>query len=303
MTKRPIDVLLGKVYMEMEHLTAQIHANSQNFRKQFDNICVSLEPLKHTLLDLDTIFVSSSPSPDTTALDFDRLQFFSKSDGVAELLSNPLLDAETIEEFRWKFFYYETKLEALSLEIQKLQNRSVKPGISIDDLIRNWLNPPERILAEYRDILEEKRALRQQIREELVQNSNLARKYISHGLQQIYQFFRDIETKLPQNQQLKFHKSDHDPYHLLAELNLLKKEDYLTFWCSYYLNRSVQIVPSLQENWFYLKKTGSHSVELHTLLSWIKQLLTTYATSTNLINAKLVIYDKLTDRERVYNLP
>ncbi|MFN3361378.1 MAG: hypothetical protein ACK421_08140 [Pseudanabaenaceae cyanobacterium] len=303
MKKRPIDLLLGKVQMEMERLTAQINSKAQNFRTQFDSICASLEPLRHTLVDLEGIFVPAPRSGESVVLDFDRLQFFSKSDGVAELLSNPLLDAETIEEFRWKFFYYEIKLEALSLEVQRLQNRSVKAGISIDELIRNWLNPPERILAEYREILEQKRALRRQIREELVQNSNLARKYIAHGLRQIYQFFRVIETELPQNQQLRFYKQENDPYPLLAELNLLQKQDYLTFWCSYSLHRSVQLVAVLQDNWQYLKTTGSHSVELQIVLSWLTQLLATYATSNDLIAAKVVIYDKLTDRERVYNLP
>ncbi len=297
MSKPPLDLILGKVQMEVEHLNAKINTKTAKFRIQFEGIRASLEPLRQTQIDLEPVFVQ----PDR--VDFDRLQFFSKSDGVAQLLTNPLLDAETIEEFRWKFLYYETKLEALSLEVQKLQNRSVKPGNKLDDLIRNWLNPPDRILTEYRELLQGKRLLREQIREELLQNSNLAKKYICDGLKQIYNFFFEIEQSLPQNQELKWQKKDNELYDLLAELKLLQEDEYLTFWCSYNLYRSFQLRATLEDNWHYLKATGNQSVILENLITWMEELLENYETSPSLLTAKLIIYDKLTDREKIHTIP
>ncbi|MCA1903370.1 MAG: hypothetical protein LDL47_00825 [Cyanobacteria bacterium KgW148] len=300
MKQATIDLILGMVQMEIEHLNAQINANAVKFRIQFEGICASLEALKQTKVDLDAIFVKTSEG---ILLDFDRLQFFSKSDGMAELLTNPLLDTETIEEFRWKFLYYETKLEALSLEVQKLQNRSLKRGIQLDELIRNWLHPPDRILAEYRELLQSKRLLREQIREELLQNSNLAKKYVSGGLKQIQQFFRGIEQTLPQNQQLQWQKRESQPYDLLAELKLLHKDEYLFFYCTYSLHRSFQLNATLEDNWHYSKAKENNAVYLESVITWIAELLDIYETETNLVAAKVVAYDKLTDRERVYNIP
>ncbi len=298
MQNPPIDLILGIVQMEVEHLNAQINIRAKNFRMQFEGIRASLDPLKQIQVDLEPVFVF--PKQD---LDFEQLRFFSKSDGVAQLLSNPLLDAETIDEFRWKFFYYETKLEALSLEVQKLQNRSVKPGSKLDELIRNWLNPPDRILAEYRELLQAKRLLREQIREELLQNANLAKKYVSGGLKQIYQFFHQTCQSLPQNQQLHWQKKDAQPYELLAELKLLKQEEYLTFWCSYSLLPSLQLYATLADNWQYIKAKGDHSVNLENIITWMDELLVNYETLPSLVGAKLVAYDKLTDKERIYSIP
>jgi hypothetical protein len=297
MSKPPLDLILGMVQMEIEHLNAKINSTTAKFRLQFEGIRASLEPLKHIHIDLEPVFCQ----PDR--LDFDRLQFFSKSDGVEQLLSNPLLDAETIEDFRWKFFYYETKLEALRLEVEKLQNRSVKRGNKLDELIRNWLNPPDRILTEYKELLQGKRQLREQIREELLQNSNLAKRYVSDGLAQVHQFFNKIEESLPKSKQLEWNKRDSYPYELLAELKLLEENDYLIFWCSYSLARPFQLKATLEDHWHYTKAIGKQSILLEDLITWIGELLKNYEHTNNLVTAQVSIYNKLTDRGKIITLP